>query len=70
MKNYADFLVSEAAPAVMKWIIEGAEKAISRNFHIPSPIISRLPFASASSGFTFRLHPTVSVSADIFPLCS
>ena len=37
VKNYADFLVSEAAPAVMKWIIEGAEKAISRNFHIPCP---------------------------------
>lgn len=37
VKNYADFLVSEAAPAVMAWIIEGAQKAISRNFHIPSP---------------------------------
>ena len=37
VKNYADFLVSEASPAVMAWIIEGAEKAISRNFHIPSP---------------------------------
>ena len=37
MKNYADFLVSEAAPSVMAWIIEGAKKAISRNFHIPCP---------------------------------
>lgn len=37
VKNYADFLVSEAAPAIMAWIIEGAKKAIGRNFHIPCP---------------------------------
>ncbi len=37
VKNYADFLVSEAAPAVIAWIIEGAKKVISRNFHIPCP---------------------------------
>ena len=37
VKNYADFLVSEASPAVMAWIIEGAKKAIDRNFHIPCP---------------------------------
>ena len=37
VKNYADFLVSEAAPSIMAWIIEGAKKVISRNFHIPSP---------------------------------
>ena len=37
VKNYADFLVSKAAPAIMAWIIEGAKKAISRNFHIPCP---------------------------------
>ena len=37
VKNYADFLVSEAAPSIMAWIIEGAKKVISRNFHIPCP---------------------------------
>lgn len=37
VKNYADFLVSEAAPAIMAWIIEGAKKAINQNFHIPAP---------------------------------
>ena len=37
IKNYADYLVSEAAPAIMAWIIEGAKKAIRRNFHIPVP---------------------------------
>lgn len=37
IKNYADYLVSEAAPSIMAWIIEGAKKAISRNFHIPAP---------------------------------
>ena len=38
IKNYADYLVSEAAPAIMAWIIEGAKKAIRRNFHIPAPV--------------------------------
>ncbi len=37
IKNYADYLVSEAAPSIMTWIIEGAKKVISRNFHIPCP---------------------------------
>lgn len=37
IKNYADYLVSEAAPSIMAWIIEGAKKAISQNFHIPVP---------------------------------
>ena len=37
VKNYADFLVSEAAPSIMAWIVEGAKKVISRNFHIPCP---------------------------------
>lgn len=37
VKNYADYLVSEAAPSIMAWIIEGAQKAISRNFHITAP---------------------------------
>src|SRR5699024_8211192 len=31
-------------------------------------IIRRFPFTSASSGFTFRLQPTVNASADILPL--
>lgn len=37
-KNYADYLVENAAPFVMTWIIEGAEKAIGQNFHIPAPV--------------------------------
>lgn len=37
VKNYADFLVSEAAPAIIAWLIEGAKKAIGHNFHIPCP---------------------------------
>lgn len=37
VKNYADYLVSEAAPAIMAWIMEGAKEAIRQNFHIPSP---------------------------------
>nr|DAE01733.1 MAG TPA: dsDNA helicase [Myoviridae sp. ctOv05] len=37
VKNYADYLVAEAASAIMAWIIEGAKEAVSRNFHIPCP---------------------------------
>ena len=32
IKNYADYLVDEAGPAIMKWIVEGAEKAIGTHF--------------------------------------
>lgn len=36
-KNYADYLVENAAPSVMAWVIEGARKAIKNNFRIPLP---------------------------------
>ena len=37
IKNYADYLYDKAGPAIMKWIIEGAEKAIRADFHTPMP---------------------------------
>lgn len=37
IKNYADYLVTHAGGAILKWIIEGAEKAIACGFHIPVP---------------------------------
>lgn len=37
VKNYADHLVEHAGEAIMAWIIEGARKAISRNFHLQVP---------------------------------
>ena len=36
-KNYSDYLVANAAPFIMAWIIEGAGKAIGNNFRIPLP---------------------------------
>ena len=36
-KNYADYLVENAAPYIMAWIIDGAGKAIGNNFRIPLP---------------------------------
>lgn len=36
-KNYADYLVETAGPAVLSWIIEGAEKVIACNYHIKRP---------------------------------
>lgn len=37
IKNYSRYLVEEAGPAVMKWIIEGAKKAIADDFHFKMP---------------------------------
>ena len=37
IKNYADYLYDKAGSAIMKWIIEGAEKAIRANFRTPMP---------------------------------
>ena len=37
IKNFADHLYDHAAPAIMSWIIEGAEKAIKANFKTKVP---------------------------------
>ncbi len=36
IKNYSEYLVDNAAPAILKWIIEGAQKAIDNGFR-PTP---------------------------------
>lgn len=37
IKNYADYLYHHAGGAILKWIIEGAKKAIELDYHIPVP---------------------------------
>lgn len=37
IKNYADYLYEKAGPAIMTWIIEGAQKAIAANFKTKEP---------------------------------
>ncbi|MGN0270913.1 MAG: primase-like DNA-binding domain-containing protein, partial [Candidatus Weimeria sp.] len=37
IKNYADYLYNNAGPAILKWIIEGAEVAIRKDFIIDEP---------------------------------
>ena len=37
IKNYADFLYEKAAPAIMKWIIEGAEKVSKTDHKVDDP---------------------------------
>ena len=37
IKNYAEYLFGNAGGAVLKWIIEGAEKAIAAGFRTPLP---------------------------------
>lgn len=40
-KNYGDLLQKKAGPAVLSWIIEGAQKVIQSNFKITEPQIVR-----------------------------
>ena len=37
IKNYSDYLVSHAGPAIMKWIIEGAQQVIQDDFDLVLP---------------------------------
>lgn len=37
IKNYADYLYENAAPAIMKWIIEGAEKVSHNDYKVDDP---------------------------------
>ena len=37
IKNYSKYLVANAAPAIMKWIIQGAQKAIRDNYRLKAP---------------------------------
>ena len=37
IKNYADYLYENAAPAIMKWIIEGAEKVSHNAYKVDDP---------------------------------
>ena len=37
IKNYSDYLFDNAGPAIMKWIIEGAEIAIKKGFRFKKP---------------------------------
>ena len=41
VKNYADYLVENAGGYILRWIMEGAQKAIERNFKIAMPKIVR-----------------------------
>lgn len=42
IKNFADYLYDNAGPAILSWIIEGAEKAIKSNFKtsVPKAVIN------------------------------
>lgn len=37
IKNYTDYLIENAGPYILSWIIEGAQKAIKDNFKPPQP---------------------------------
>lgn len=39
--NFADYLYSEAGPAILKWIIEGAAKAITSGYRTTKPKVVR-----------------------------
>ena len=37
VKNYTDYLVEKAGPAILKWIIEGAQRVIGKEYHLEPP---------------------------------
>lgn len=37
VKNYAQFLTEKAGPAVLQWIIEGAQRTIQQNYRLTTP---------------------------------
>lgn len=37
IKNYSKYLIANAAPAIMKWIIEGAQQAIHDHYQLKTP---------------------------------
>lgn len=37
IKNYSDYLVTEAGPTILKWIIEGAKRVIEKDYHLTPP---------------------------------
>ena len=37
VKNYADFLVNNAGPAILAWVMEGAKAVIDKGFHLKRP---------------------------------
>lgn len=37
IKNFSDYLFEEAGPAILKWVIDGAETAIRKKFKIEEP---------------------------------
>ena len=38
IKNYSKYLLEHAGPAIVQWIIEGAQKAIQADFHLKLPL--------------------------------
>lgn len=38
-KNYSDFLFENAGPAVLSWIIEGAQRVIKKEYHLTNPAV-------------------------------
>lgn len=39
VKNYADYLFGKAGGAVLKWIMEGAQRVIAKDYHIVQPAV-------------------------------
>lgn len=41
VKNYTDYLVEKAGPAILQWIIEGAKRVIEKDYHLDPPTCVR-----------------------------
>jgi P4 family phage/plasmid primase-like protien len=56
IKNYADYLVENAGPAILSWIIEGAKKVIDANYRIEPPKVVRDAIRAYREGNDWLAH--------------
>ncbi len=56
IKNYTDYLVENASPYIMTWVIEGAKKAIDAGFKLDPPGCVRKAIAEYREGNDWLSH--------------
>jgi len=56
IKNYADYLYDQAGGAILTWIIEGAQRVISKDYHITQPQVVQDAIASYRENNDWLAH--------------
>ena len=56
IKNYSKYLLEHAGPAIVQWIIEGAQKAIEADFHLKLPLSVHVAIEQYKSDNDWMTH--------------